>query len=454
MRLFLVVSSILIVGCPASEPRPAPPAAPAEVVTLAFRNVRVFDGERVLPTANVLVSGARISSLGDQRIPDGAEVIDGAGRTLLPGLIDAHVHIWDASQLEQSLVFGVTTVLDMFMATVVAQQLRASDAPQRADLRSAGTLATAPGGHGTQFGFEIPTLTGPEEAQSWVDARLAEGSDYIKIVFDDGRSFGRTLATLSRETVAALVTAAHARDRLAVVHVQDQAAARAAIDVGADGLVHIFRERLPDPDFGQHLAARKAFVTPTLAVLRTLYEGPGPLADDPALAPYLMPDARANLRAAFPFRAAGPADAVPEVIAQLRDAGVPILCGSDAPNSGTTYGATVHDELELLVRAGLTTTGALMAATAAPARAFRLPDRGRIASGLRADLLLVEGDPTADITRTRHIVGVWRGGQRLDREAYRARVAAAAPARAAPPSERGTRRRPHSLHPEHHRPMR
>jgi hypothetical protein len=99
----------------------------------------------------------------------------------------------------------------------------------------------------------------------------------------------------------------------------------------------------------------------------------------------------------------------------LFEAGVPILAGSDAPNPGTAHGLTMHREVELLVKAGLTPQAALTAATAAPARAYGLKDRGRIAQGLRADVLLVSGDPTTDITTTREIVGVWKGGARVER---------------------------------------
>jgi imidazolonepropionase-like amidohydrolase len=99
-----------------------------------------------------------------------------------------------------------------------------------------------------------------------------------------------------------------------------------------------------------------------------------------------------------------------EAIRAMAARGVPVLAGTDSPAPGATYGASLHGEMELLVRAGLTPTQALMAATSAPARAFGLDDRGRIAPGLRADLLLVEGDPTADILHTRRIVKIWKRG--------------------------------------------
>jgi hypothetical protein len=103
-------------------------------------------------------------------------------------------------------------------------------------------------------------------------------------------------------------------------------------------------------------------------------------------------------------------------------AGVPILAGTDTPNPGTAHGVSMHRELELLVEAGLTPAQALAAATAVPAARFGLADRGRIAPGLRADLVLVKGDPTTDITATRRIAGVWKRGQPADREALREAV--------------------------------
>lgn len=99
----------------------------------------------------------------------------------------------------------------------------------------------------------------------------------------------------------------------------------------------------------------------------------------------------------------------------LRDAGVPVLAGTDAGNSGTTYGASLHEELDLLVRAGHTPTEALAGATSLPARRFGLTDRGRIATGTRAGLVLVDGDPTTDITATRNIAAIWKNGYPISR---------------------------------------
>ncbi len=104
-----------------------------------------------------------------------------------------------------------------------------------------------------------------------------------------------------------------------------------------------------------------------------------------------------------------------EGMRQLLKAHVPILTGTDAPVSGSTYGASVHVEMALLVRDGLTPVQALAAATSVPAKTFHLEDRGRIREGLRADLVLVQGDPTSDIFATRDIVAVWKKGIRVER---------------------------------------
>ncbi len=411
---------------------------PIQHATLAITNVRVFDGEQVVPRADVVVDGTTIVAVGHGlKVPAGVETIDGTGRTLLPGLIDAHVHVWDGSQLTQAMAFGVTTVLDMFSIPSVTRPLRTEDRPDRAELRSAGILATAPHGHGTEYGFEIPTISTPAEAQAFVDARLAEGSDYLKIVLDNGSAYGRTIATIDAATLRALVDAAHARHKLAMVHIGSYAEARTSIEAGADGLVHLFRDHAPDADFGALAANHHVFVTPTLTVLRTLQGGTSPIASDPAIAPMLDASAKANLTASLPIRAKQEPRATETAIAELLAANVPILVGTDSPNPGTTFGASMHDELALLVAAGVPATTALAGATALPARRFGLDDRGRIAAGLRADLVLVDGDPTATITDTRRIAAIWRGGVKLDRAAYQARIAGAAQAAGAPPSARG-----------------
>ncbi len=398
------------------------PAATA-AQTWAVTDVRVFDGETVLEQATVVVADGRIDAVGpDAVVPPGAETVDGAGHTLLPGFIDAHAHSF-GDALHRAVVFGATTVLDMFTDTNFAAQQRlgqqAGTANDRADLFSAGTLATAPDGHGTQYGMPIPTLSAPADAAGWVAARLAEGSDFIKIVVEDGAVIDLPTPTLDQPTVRALVDAAHQHGKLAVAHATSVAAARLALAAGVDGLVHVFADSSPPADFVAEAAAKDIFVVPTLTVLESLAGRPSgaELGDDPHLGPFLDSRELAQLSATYP-RAAAEGTRLQhalDAVRALHEAGVAVLAGTDAPNPGTAHGVSLYREFELLAAAGLSAAEVLAAATSVPAAAFGLADRGRIAPGLRADLVLVEGNPLEDLARTRAIAGVWKGGVPVER---------------------------------------
>lgn len=431
-----VLGAAVLIGASVRASEPVPGPAGNEAGSTAFINVRIFDGEKVIPAATVVVEGGRITAVGTEAaVPAGAEIVDGAGRTLLPGLIDSHVHIWDESGLREAAVFGVTVLVDMFTsAEFVSAQKKAQAAGFRpmAHLVSSGILATAPGGHGTEYGVKVPALTAPGEAQAWVDARLAEGSDFIKIIRDDGSTYGRAIPAITRETEAALIAAARARGRRTVVHAATLRQCREALEDGADGLAHLHFDDAFDPDFGRLAASRKAFIIPTLTVLAAMNGSPDPagVASDAGLSPYLRPEDLQMLGQTMPFRSAPGAYAAAErTLRELRTAGVPILAGTDTSNPGTAFGAALHGELALLVKAGLTPLEALQSATSIPAALFDLGGRGRIAPGSRADLLLVEGDPTVEIKATRAIVGVWKDGLRIDRESWRSAAAEARRAR-------------------------
>jgi imidazolonepropionase-like amidohydrolase len=398
---------------------------------IAFRNIDVFDGAKIVRGIQVVTEDGIIKAVGrDVQPPAGAIVIDGKGAMLLPGFIDCHTHTFVREMLEQALQFGVTTELDMFsdvrFAASMRQEQSAGKANDRADLYSASTLVTAKGGHGTQFGLAIPTIATSDEARKFVDARITEGSDYIKIVYEDGKTIGRKLPTIDKATLAAVIAATHDRQKLAVVHVTSREFARDAIAAGADGLVHLFLDDRIDEPLVELMVRKHAFVIPTLTVMEScggIASGKS-LVADPELRPYISTTAAQGLESSFPRQASWPADyaVAKDALGRLFAAGVPVLAGTDAPNPGTSHGASIHRELELLVDAGLKPAQALAAATAVPADCFHLPDRGRIAPSFRADLLLVQGDPTIDIKATRKIVGVWKNGRRLDRDPYRERI--------------------------------
>lgn len=415
----LAVSLALVEATPATPPSHSPDHSDSFAVT----RVRVFDGSRVIPRATVVVVNGRIQAVGaDVAPPRHLAVIDGAGSTLLPGLIDSHAHAKSRDDLERAAHFGVTTEMDMWSPPGFAQSMRREqdhgDAFDRADLFSAINPATPPEGYPYILtGYvETPTLSGPEEAEAFVAARVAEGSDYLKIMMEDGMPlFGFEARALSRPTVRALTRAIHRHGKLAVAHATERYRALELLGDGVDGLVHVFIDEPADPGFIRLAVAKKIFVAPTLAVTESFIDPKGELAivEDPDLAPWMSEWEVRRLLAPPPptFLTLKHLAIAKENVRLLHAAGVPILAGTDK----TVHGVPLHRDLELLVQAGLRPIDALAAATSAPAAAFNLRDRGRIAPGLRADLLLVKGNPAADIKATRRIQKIWKAGVEVER---------------------------------------
>ena len=184
-------TALLLIALTVAVASLAPPASlVAQDGSFAIRDVRVFDGDRVISRATVVVASGTITAVGpDVAAPSGVEVFDGAGRTLLPGFIDAHTHTRTADDLESALAFGVTTQLDMSTLPSFAASMRREQAEgranTRADLFSASTAVTTPGGHGSmRAGGPPPMLSTAAEADAFVAARIEEGADYIKIIIE------------------------------------------------------------------------------------------------------------------------------------------------------------------------------------------------------------------------------------------------------------------------------
>ena len=170
-------------------------------------NAKVFDGTMSQDWTSVRFADGLITECSvASAAREGDEVIDAGGGTVLPGLIDAHVHLVPGA-LAQSLTFGVTTVLDMFSkpGLVASAKEQAGSRPDVADVRSSGVGATAPGGHPSMMYAPFPTLTAADQAGQFVAERIAAGSDYLKIISGTGGLW----PSLDPETIQALVIAAH-----------------------------------------------------------------------------------------------------------------------------------------------------------------------------------------------------------------------------------------------------
>jgi hypothetical protein len=202
-------------------------------------NAKVFDGTKLQDWTSVRFADGLITECSAASAArEGDEVIDAAGGTVLPGLIDAHVHLVPGA-LAQSLTFGVTTVLDMFSkpGLVASAKEQAGSRPDVADVRSSGVGATAPGGHPSMMYAPFPTLTAADQAGQFVAERIAEGSDYLKIISGTGGLW----PSLDSGTIKALVTAAHARGLVVVAHVSSTAGLEEVVSPGVDVVAHVPR---------------------------------------------------------------------------------------------------------------------------------------------------------------------------------------------------------------------
>ena len=432
----LAAAAAGFVGALATLPVPDSAAAPGQEApeeSFAIVDVKLFDGESFgrsqdvwIENQDVWIEDGRVRVVGPRlRLPADLPRVDGRGHTLLPGFIDGHVHTFGGT-LGDAVRFGVTSVLDQFTdPALLAGARTARDEIARtteADLFSAGMLATAPGGHGTQFGLAVEPLTDPANAAAWVRARKEEGSDWIKIVSEDGGAYGGEIPSLDRETIGALIAAAHAEDLLAVVHVSALQPALDAVSLGADGLVHVWIDAVISEDDARRFAEAGVFVVPTLSVIAGMFgdsTGLRILAEtDESL---LSPMQRQTLSDPSLLRAGAGAEVALENVRRLHTAGVRIVAGTDTPNPGTGTGISMHGELRLLAGAGLGSAEVLASATSGAADAFGIPERGRIAEGYVADLVLVRGDiesdAEGDVSRTTDIVTIWKDGYPVVREA-------------------------------------
>lgn len=459
----LLLSLGLLAGCSRGPDLvSAPEVVPSSIL---LRDVAVLDVEagRILPDRDVLIRGEFISEIGPAEslaAPPDAELIDGSGRTLIPGLVDAHAHVLSAltvpwkprgadpeRNLESYLYSGVTTVFDTGAANDSIFELRDRvDSGEIAGpgLYVVGKTITAPDGHPVKMveslapwwigWFLAPRIAyqidSAESARAAVLANRNAGADFIKVVVD---TLPGNANLIDEAVLKALVEAAHENGLRVVAHIGSTADALMAGRAGVDLYVHgVYMDRIPDEDIAT-IAGFGIPMVPTIVVFdnaadisQTPFE-PTPLErevapewifeaynedlGEPKVGP-VMTDWLAHLREVRPHW--------DDNISRLHEAGVTMFSGSDF-QPGLFPGPSLHRELDLLHAAGLPTADVLRAATIHPARFLTGsddPDFGTVQPGKRADLVLVEGNPLADLSAVHKIQDVIFGGVRLVRTGY------------------------------------
>ena len=406
-----------------------------EQTTTAITGARVIDGTGApARVETVIITGNRIVAVSDHaEIPADARIVDATGQTLLPGLFDLHTHLnasaTDAvddfgKSLKAYLVCGVTSVNDY---SVYGEML----APLRA-MQSSGVLVGpkvnfairfgTPEGHGTEFGwgdYFTQLVSTPAEAHAAMKKILPYKPDVIK-AFTDGWRYGRgnDLTSMNLETLSAIVEDAHNAGIKVFTHTVTLNGAKVAARAGVDVLAHGVGDAPIDDEL---IALLKKSGTGYVSTLAT-YEPPTGRGLSPRLISLLAPGDRE-----FATRAAEqpiPSPSSPtmrrwqflqENIRRVSAAGIPIGVGTDAGVAGTYHGWSTLHETELLVSSGLSPMEAITAGTATSARLVGEDrERGTIAPGKIADLLLVKGSPDQRIDEIENTSAVFLGGQRLE----------------------------------------
>ena len=435
--------------------------------TFLIRDARIFIGDgKTIETGSVLVHDGKITGVFEGAGPDPekirADVVEGAGKTLLPGLIDAHVHLggpagisndradYDAStsmsRAAAALLYsGVTAARstgDYLDESLKLRSEIAEGSRLGAELFVCGPMFTTEGGHGTEFIQYLPeamrapvkaqlvrTPKTPEEARRQVRELKARGIDGIKAILEAGWGDGMLFDRIDLLIARSVAEEARAQKLPLAVHTGDANDVTDAVEIGSSSVEHgSWRDEIPDAVL-QRMAQQGVYLDPTLAVAQSyaqMFAGQGGAMRN-SLVEQVVPGKILKTTREFVASGKGVDAAKAATFAQafaedrsnlLRawKAGVPLVAGTDAGNPLVFHGPAMHRELQLWVQAGIPPEVALEAATSNAAKLLRAANRiGTIRPGMDADLLLVDGNPLQDIGATERISLVVFKGERVKR---------------------------------------
>jgi imidazolonepropionase-like amidohydrolase len=442
--MFLRVALVLVgmnAGLIAQAQQPS--AAP----TVLLRDVRLIDGTGTTPREHVslLLRDGRIAAIGgaEMAVPKGVLVRELAGKTVIPGLISAHSHLGlivdDAessatgytrenvtAQLKQFERYGVTTITSLGVNRDLVYELREE---QRAGRLGGATIFTAGRGIGVPGGApglpaaadQIYRPATADEARKDVDELAAHHADIVKIWVDKGHG---TMPEMTPEIYKAVIDEAHQKHVRVAAHEYALDDAKQLVTDGVDVLAHSVRDQVVDDAFVQSMKQHKVWYVPTFTVDESFFVYAG----HPEFMQSEFFQEAAGLKLMAKFNAPGYTEKInqdPQTaqhskdfaigqqnLKRLFDAGVNVGFGTDSGAlPGRIPGFAEHHELELMVQAGLTPMQAITAATGENAKLLHSADRGTIAVGKRADLLVLDADPLVDVRNTQKIFAVYHDGR-------------------------------------------
>src|SRR5688572_25118159 len=382
----------------------------------AFMGARVIDGsgKAAIEKATLVVRNGKIEAVGASvKVPAGAQQIDVAGKTIIPGLINTHGHVTDLSQLGLYARYGVTTVFSLGGDRDIEFRDTTRSDQQTPRLNRARLYISGP----------IPNPKTAEEARKAVDDLAAAKTDIVKIRVDDQLG---TAAPMAPEIYSAIIDQAHKKGLRVAVHIVKLAAAKAVLRAGADFIAHSIRDEEADGDVIALLKKNNAFYTPTFLREVSVFA----YGDKPAFLsdPFLLKDVnQAELKRAQEPQfqetmrtnkaAQWYKEHLPVAMRNLKkisDAGVPVVMGTDSGPPQRFQGYFEHLELEYMVKAGLTPMQTLVASTGVAARSLKADAQlGTLQPGKWADMIVLGANPLDDIKNTRKVESVWVAGNRV-----------------------------------------
>jgi len=429
--------------------------------SILFSNVNVFvgDGDTIQGGA-VLIKDGKIAQVFTKSPADAkslnADVIEGAGKTLMPGLIDMHVHIGapggvyqdvkkyaDPSAGERRLAAylysGVTAVRstgDLLEGALSLRQTIASGKYEGAQFFTCGPVFTAEGGHPEELIKSFPEMMRPmvkeqflrepktaDEARSQVDALKRAGVDCIKAILEEGSPNWGKFNKLDPDIYRAVIAEAMKQGLPTATHTDSAADVKLAIEAGTNSVEHGSTVDLIPAETFAAMKAHNIAYDPTLSVFEGLAEmrrGRTEILNRPLLQQAAPADLLSETRAAF--TKAEPGDMGPMLdrlnqnLLTAYQNGVLLITGSDAGNMLVIHGPTVQHEMELWMKAKIPPAAALQAATLNAAKVLHADNHfGLIREGMDATFIVLDGDPLQDISATEHINAVYLRGEHIDR---------------------------------------
>src|SRR5688500_6318256 len=374
--------------------------------TTAYEGARLILGDgRVVDNGTILVQEGKISRVGEVRAPEGATRVNLAGKTVMPMIIDTHVHLGTTREalvrdLRRRAYYGVSAAMSLGTDGYELLDMRSETVPGAARFRSAARGITMQEPGRTTVPYWVNT---PADGRKAVEELAARKVDIVKIWVDtrDGK-----YKKLSPEIYGAIIDEAHKRNLRVTAHIFDLEDAKGLLRAGVDALAHGVRDRDVDDELVAMFKQRpKLILTPNLPPR-------GVKTDLEWLRPSLPADEMARLEAANTDRkiAQDFFGIQARNLARLNAAGARITLGTDG---NTPWGP--HEEMQDMVAAGMTPMQVIVAATRNSAEFLRFADTGTLQVGKSADFIVLDANPLDDITNTRRISAVVLRGTTVDR---------------------------------------